>query len=304
MTAPRRGFPAPALFVVSGLTQYLGAAIAVGLFATVAPATVAWLRIVAAAVVLIAWQRPWQRAWDRRGLRDAAVFGVVLAAMNVAFYVAIARLPLGTAVTIEFIGPVAVAAITGRTTRERWAIAVAAAGVVLLAGASLRLGRGAAIGLVAIGCAAAFWAGYILLGRTVARAQPVGDPGPGPDPARSAPAPNGALTGLAVAMGVGALAFSPLAVGARPVVDDPLLALLVVAVGVLSSVVPYAVEQVVMRRVSAATFAVLLAILPASAVLVGAIVLQQLPTMPELAGLALVSGAIVLTAPRPGRATA
>jgi inner membrane transporter RhtA len=283
--------PAPALFVVSGLTQYLGAAIAVGLFAVLAPATVAWLRLVAAAIVLVAWQRPWRRVWHRRAVRDAAVFGVALAAMNVAFYVAISHLPLGTAVTIEFIGPVAVAAITGRTARERAAIAVAAAGVVLLAGASLQLGPGAATGLVAIGCAAACWAGYILLGRSVARAAPL-EPGGRPEPGAGA-----GLTGLAVAMAVGALVFSPLAGGAGPVLTDPRLAALVFAVGVLSSVVPYAVEQVVMRRVSAATFAVLLAILPASAVLVGAVALHQLPTLPELGGLVLVSAGIVLTAP-------
>ncbi|WNB85496.1 hypothetical protein [Cellulomonas sp. ATA003] len=134
--------PAPALFVASGLTQYVGAAIAVGLFATLAAPTVAWLRIVVAAVVLLAWRRPWRVRWERRDLAAAALFGTVLAAMNVAFYVAIDHLPLGTAVAIEFIGPVAVAAVTGRGWRERVGIALAAAGVVLLAGVTVHAGGG------------------------------------------------------------------------------------------------------------------------------------------------------------------
>ena len=106
-----RTAPAPALFVLSGLTQYAGAAVAVRLFDTLSPPTVAWARIAVAAVVLLAWQRPWRQSWDSRSLLLAAGFGTVLAAMNVSFYVAIAHLPLGTAVAIEFLGPVAVAAV-------------------------------------------------------------------------------------------------------------------------------------------------------------------------------------------------
>lgn len=273
--------PAPLLFVLSGLTQYLGAAFAVWLFASVAPPTVAWLRVVVAAVVLVAWRRPWRTpgGWTRRTLLTTAAFGVVLAGMNVAFYVAIAHLPLGTAVALEFAGPVAVAAVTGRTWRERAAIAVAAVGVVLLAGVSLDTGPTAAVGLVAIAVAAACWAGYILLGRRVATSQV------------------GGLTGLSVAMAAGAVVFAPfLAGGAGPVLQDWRLALAVVAVGVLSSVVPYAIEQVVLRRVSAATFAVLLALLPVTSAVVGAVVLRQVPHGLEVVGLLLVSGAIALTA--------
>ena len=273
--------PAPLLFVLSGLTQYLGAAFAVWLFAAVAPPTVAWLRVLVAAVVLVAWRRPGRTPgeWTRRTLRTTALFGVVLAGMNVAFYVAIAHLPLGTAVALEFAGPVAVAAVTGRTWRERAAIAVAAVGVVLLAGVSLDTGPTAAVGLVAIGVAAACWAGYILLGRRVATSQV------------------GGLTGLSVAMAAGAVVFAPfLAAGAGPVLRDWRLALAVVAVGVLSSVVPYAIEQVVLRRVSAATFSVLLALLPVTSAVVGAVVLRQVPHGLEVVGLLLVSGAIALTA--------
>ncbi len=276
--------PAPALFVVSGLTQYLGAAIAVGLFAVAGAVEVGWLRIAASAVLLLAWRRPWRLRWTRHDLGWVAVFGVALATMNVAFYVAIGHLPLGTAVAIEFLGPVAVAAITGRGWRERGGIAVAAAGVVLLAGVTIGSDlprEDAVLGLAAIGVAAACWAAYILLGRRVAVA-------------------GSGVTSLSVAMTIGALAFAPfLARSAVPVLTDGGVALAVAAIALFSSVVPYALEQVILRRVSAATFSVLLALLPATAAVVGAVVLQQVPTLPELAGLVLVSGAIVMTA-RPG----
>ena len=101
--------PAPALFLASGFTQYAGAALAIGLFAVIPAASVAWWRLAVSAVVLLAWRRPWRQSWTRRELAAAALFGVVLATMNVVFYVAIEYLPLGTAVAIEFLGPVAVA---------------------------------------------------------------------------------------------------------------------------------------------------------------------------------------------------
>ncbi|MBD3778432.1 MAG: EamA family transporter [Micrococcales bacterium] len=302
--------PAPALFLVSGLAQYGGAALAVALFAVVPSPTVAWLRIAVAALVLLAWRRPWRARWTRGDLGAAALFGVVLAAMNVTFYVAIDVLPLGTAVAIEFIGPVAVAAVTGRTWRERLGIVVAAAGVVALAGVELRGGGEDSLrGLVAIGLAAACWAGYILLGRRVAqgsarRRRSLADGDAGTVPAR----PDG-ITSLAVGMTTGALVGAPfLAAPAAPVLHDARLALAVLGIAVLSSVVPYAIEQVVLRRVTAATFAVLLAMLPATAAVVGAVALRQWPHGWEVVGLACVSVAIVLTArrraPEPGPADA
>lgn len=287
--APRGGLdrvPAPALFVASGLTQYVGAAIAVGLFSVVAAPTVAWLRMVVAAVVLVAWRRPWRARWTRRDGLVVAAFGTVLAAMNIAFYVAIDHLPLGTAVAIEFVGPIAVAAVTGRGWRERAGIVLAAAGVVLLAGVTVRGDGGpdVVVGLVAILASAACWAGYIVLGRRVA----VGGSG---------------VTSLSVAMVAGSVVFAPfLAGGAQPVLADAGLLLAVVGVGVLSSAVPYAVDQVVLRRVGPAAFAVLLALLPATAAVVGALALRQWPQPLEVVGLVAVSGAIALTSGRPERA--
>ncbi|QZN85453.1 DMT family transporter [Cellulomonas sp. C5510] len=302
--------PAPALFLVSGLAQYGGAALAVALFAVVPSPTVAWLRIAVAALVLLAWRRPWRARWTRADLGAAALFGVVLAAMNVTFYVAIDVLPLGTAVAIEFIGPVAVAAVTGRTWRERLGIVVAAAGVVALAGVELSGGGEDSLrGLVAIGLAAACWAGYIVLGRRVAQGsarRPAGADGEvGAAAAGTSPARPDGITSLAVGMTTGALVGAPfLAAPSAPVLHDARLALAVLGIAVLSSVVPYAIEQVVLRRVTAATFAVLLAMLPATAAVVGAVALRQWPHGWEVVGLACVSVAIVLTATRrdPGRA--
>jgi inner membrane transporter RhtA len=314
--APR--VPASVLFLGSGLTQYLGAALAVGLFAVLGATSVAWLRLAVAALVLLAWRRPWRARWTRADLCASVLFGLALAAMNVAFYVAIEVLPLGTAVAVEFAGPVAVAAVTGRGPRERAGIAVAAVGVVLLAGVSLDAGPGATRGLVAIGVSALCWAAYILLGRRVAHGRELAADGPGPDLAvpDAAQGPDGMLgtaatageprasapdgiTSLAVAMSAGALVLAPfLAPGAAPVLHDAGLAAAVVGIAVLSSVVPYAIEQVVLRRVTAATFAVLLAMLPATAAVIGVVVLRQLPTPAEAAGLLLVSVAIALTARR------
>ncbi|NLF06340.1 MAG: hypothetical protein GX593_15250, partial [Actinomycetales bacterium] len=142
MTSRRTGgelvgrVPAPVLFVGSGLAQYIGAAIAVGLFAVAGAPETGWLRILAAALVLLAWRRPWRLTWTSAALRGAAVFGLVLTGMNIAFYLAIAHLPLGLAVAIEFAGPVAVAAITGGV-RERWGGLLAAVGVAVLSTATL-----------------------------------------------------------------------------------------------------------------------------------------------------------------------
>lgn len=279
--------PVPLLFVGSGVAQYAGAAIAVGLFAVAGAPETAWLRILVSAIVLLAWRRPWRLTWTPRALGAAATFGLVLAGMNIAFYLAIEHLPLGLAVAIEFTGPVAVAAVAGRA-RERWGGLLAAAGVVVLSGAILSEGSGkgaddgALLGLAWILVAAVLWAGYVALGRRVAR-----------------DAQGHGLASLAVGMGAGAFAFAPLFAGsAVPPLGDWRFALAILGVALLSSVVPYVVEQLVLRRVSAATFAVLLALLPATAVVVGAVWLRQVPTWTELGGIALVCAAIVMTSVR------
>lgn len=249
----------------------------------IAPASVAWWRLAVSALVLLAWRRPWRQAWTKRELGAAALFGVVLATMNVAFYVAIDHLPLGTAVAIEFLGPVVVAGATGHGWRDRLGIALAAIGVVLLAGVQLEGGFSTEIliGLVAILGSAAAWAGYILLGRRIA-------------------VQRDGISALAVGMTAGALLYSPLAIGnVLPVISDAKFALAVVGIAVLSSVIPYAIEQLVLRRVSAARFAILLALLPVTAAITGAVLLAQTPTLLEIVGMLLVCAAILLSAGRP-----
>jgi inner membrane transporter RhtA len=261
--------PPQALFVLGAISQYVGAALAVLLFASVPAAGVAWLRVVAAAAVLVAWRRPWRTRWTAERLARVAAFGTALALMNLTFYLAIDRLPLGTAVAIEFCGPIAVAALGSRTRRDLAALALAVAGVVALADVHI---AGSPVGFALAAGAGVFWAGYIVLGHRVA--------------ADSQIRPQ---DGLALAMAIGAVGLAPALVGsAVPALVSPALLAACLAVGVASSVVPYALEQIAMRRLPRARFALLLALLPATAAIVGAIVLGQIPGLVEAAGIALV----------------
>jgi inner membrane transporter RhtA len=267
--------PPQSLFVVGAISQYLGSAFAVLLFASVPAAGVAWLRVVAAAGVLVAWRRPWQTAWTGARLRLVAAFGFALALMNLCFYLAIDRLPLGTAVAIEFCGPIAVAALGSRTRRDAAALALATTGVLALADVHL---AGSPGGLALALAAGAFWSVYIVLGHRVAS-----DHGIRPQ------------DGLALGMAIGAVGVAPVLVpSAVPALVSPPLLAACLLVGVASSVVPYALEQVAMRRLPRARFALLLALLPATATVVGAAVLGQVPGLLEAAGIALVVGAASL----------
>ena len=269
--------PAPLLFVVGGLSMYLGAAAAVWLFAQVNPASVAWLRQLGAAVVLLAWRRPSRTAWQGRAFWLAATFGMVTAIMNIAFYESAARLPLGTAVALEFAGPVAVAALGSRKPRDVLALLMVACGVLLIADVRW---SGSTLGVVFALTAAALWAGYILLGQRIATA------GVGVD-------------GLAVGLTVATVLLSPLALGTGRVWASPRMVVLGVGVGVLSTVVPYALDQVVLRRLGRATFAVLLAMLPVTATLTGLVLLAQVPSLPEALGILAVVAGVALRSREP-----
>jgi inner membrane transporter RhtA len=255
--------------MAGAVSQYIGSSFAVKLFAHVPAAGVAWLRVLSAAVALAAWRRPWRTAWTAQRARLVVAFGVTLAVMNLTFYLAIARLPLGTAVAIEFSGPIAVAALGSRTRRDITALAVAAAGVFLLADVRL---AGSPGGVALAFAAGVLWALYVVLGHRVAA-----DRGIRPQ------------DGLAAGMVVGAVALAPALAGpASPAFDDPALLAACVAVGLASSVVPYGLEQLAMRRLPRARFALLLSLLPATAAVIGAIVLGQVPTAVEACGIALV----------------
>ena len=260
------------LFMVGAVSQYLGAAVAVHLFDEMAPAGVSLVRVLGAAVMIIVLRRSWQRRWQANDLAWAAAFGTALAAMNLSIYLAIDELPLGNAVAIEFTGPILVAAVGTRTLRSGAALLLAAGGVVVLAGVEADgTMRGVGFALLA----GMFWAGYIVLGHRVAR-------GPA------------AVDGLGLGMLAGAAAISGF--GATEVgsaLDSPVVLLLALATGLLSNVIPYWIDQLVMRRITQHRFALLQAMLPATAVLVGLAVLLQVPSTRELFGIALVIAAIM-----------
>jgi inner membrane transporter RhtA len=276
-----RGGTAPhlvALFLVNAVSQYAGASLAVRAFAAMPAAGVAWVRVLTGAVVLGAWRRPW------RGLRGQtavpllllAAFGIVLAAMNLTFYLAIQRLPLGTAVAIEFIGPILVAAIAARGPRNLTALVVAVAGVATLSRISV---SGSPVGVIYAIAAGLLWALYIILAHQVARR------GLG-------------TTGLAAAMAVGVVAIAPLA--AAPALESAghgAVMLLAVGAGLLSSALPYALDQVLLRRLSRGSFALLLSLLPATATVMGLVLLRQVPQPLEILGIGLVVVAVVLRTP-------
>ncbi len=264
--------------MVGAISQYVGAAIGVFLFETTEPATVAWLRAAAAAVALLAWRRPWRRAWSRRQTVIALIFGLVTIAMNVAIYEAISRIPLGTAVAIEFLGPTAVAALGSRRRRDLAAVALASVGVLLLAGVEFDANlTGVLFALVS----AAMWAGYILLGKRVA------DTGDG-------------LDSLAVGMSLAAVVLAPVILVPQARIDasvfvDSRTWLLGLCIGLLSTAIPYALDQLVLVQIGTAKFALLLALLPVTATLIGVAVLGQIPTSLEIVGITLVVIALLLS---------
>jgi inner membrane transporter RhtA len=269
--------PPEAILVLSALFHYLGPAFAVLLFAYVDVLGVAWLRIVSAAVVFAVWRRPW-RAWrslDSAGRRNILAWGVVLALMNCAFYVAIARLPLATVAGIEFLPVIALAALGSRTWRNVAALALAVAGVYLLTGVVL---AGEPLGVAFAFANAALFGAYIVLGHRVA-----------------AHGASAGIDSLALAMLVAAAVVTPLSGGsAMPAFAHPATLLAGIGVGIASSVLPYVLDQLAMARVKRSTYALLISLLPATATVVGLIVLAQVPTVVEVAGVGLVIVAVGL----------
>jgi inner membrane transporter RhtA len=267
-------------FVVSAIFHYLGPSLAVLLFARIAAPGVLWLRIAAAAAVFAIWRRPWRLAGrlDRRQLVTLLALGGVLAGMNALFYLAVARLPLATVGAIEFLGTVVLAALGARTRRNAAALALCVGGVAVLtaiqAGAS-------PLGLVfAFGNCAGFML-YVMLGHRVANTR-VSDVFSGIDQ-------------LGAAMLIAAVAVTPAGLGAAlPAFTHPAWLAWGIGVGVCSSVIPYVTDQLAMARLSRATFALMLALLPAVAVVIGAVVLHQIPSVRELAGIALVIAGIAI----------
>ena len=264
-------------FLVSAVFHYLGPAFAVLLFARVDVLGVAFLRIASAAAVFALWRRPWRAlaAAGRAERRTLLAWGALLAVMNCCFYLAIDRLPLGTVAAIEFLPVLVLAALGARTARNGVALALAAPGVWLLTDVRLVADP---LGVLVAFANAALFAGYIVLGHRVAQQ-----------------GPTGGIDGLAAAMLVAAVLVTPIAGwDAAAAFTDPVALAAGAGVGVTSSVIPYVFDQLAMARLPRATYALLVSLLPATATVVGVIVLDQLPSPLEAAGVALVVAGVAL----------
>jgi inner membrane transporter RhtA len=273
----RQRVPPQLYFVVSAVFHYLGPSFAVLLFARVQVLGVAWLRIASAAVVFAVWRRPWRAlaGLDRATIRLLATWGAVLAAMNCCFYEAIARLPLGTVAAIEFLPVVVLAAVGVRTPRNALALALAVAGVYELSHVQL---TAQPLGFAFAFANAALFATYIVLAHRVARH----------------PAVTG-IDGLGAAMLIAAVVVTPVAAPhAAQAFTDPVALAAGIGVGICSSVIPYVTDQLAMANLSRAAYSLMVALLPAIATVIGVIVLTQLPTAAELAGVALVAGGVAV----------
>jgi inner membrane transporter RhtA len=276
VTATRRT-PPQLYFVVSAVFHYLGPAFAVLLFARVDVLGVAWLRIAAAAAVFALWRRPW-RAWaaqDGGGRRLLAAWGAVLAVMNACFYLAIDRLPLGTVAAIEFLPVIALAALGARSPRHAAALALAVGGVALLSHVEL---RAAPLGLALAFANALLFAAYIVLADRVAKRDALSG-----------------IDGLAAAMLIALVVVTPLGGWeAIPALGDPVALLAGIGVGLASSVIPYVSDQLALARLERATYALLVSLLPATAAVIGIVVLGQVPSAAEATGIALVAAGVAL----------
>ena len=269
--------PPESFFAISAVFHYLGPAFAVLLFARVDVLGVAWLRIASAALIFAAWRRPWRAfaALGRDGRRVLLAWGTVLALMNCVFYSAIDRLPLGTVAAIEFLPVIVLAAIGMRTPRNLAALALAVAGVYLLTDVVL---AGEPLGVVLAGVNAVLFAVYIVLGAKVAE--------------QGAAA---GIDGLAAAMLIAAVVVTPIAGWAvLPVLSDPVAIAAGIGVGVSSSVIPYVADQLALARIARATYALMVSLLPATATVIGIVVLSQVPTAIEVLGVALVVGGVAV----------
>ncbi|HLJ61511.1 MAG TPA: EamA family transporter [bacterium] len=265
------GLPPQAFFLVSAVFHYLGPSFAVLLFSRVDVLGVVWLRIASAAAVFAIWRRPWRVLAEVRPRQRVTLvaLGTVLATMNTCFYLAINRVPLGTVGAIEFLGPIALAAAGARSHRNLIALGLAVAGVYCLTHVRI---AGESVGFALTFANSALFVLYVILGHRVAQ--------------------DGGASGvdrLAAAMLIALVVVTPFTIAAAaPAFLQLTLLGAGVGVGICSSVIPYVCDQMAMARLPRATFALLLSLLPATATVVGVVVLHQIPTPIELAGVALV----------------
>uniref|UniRef100_A0AAU2V7D4 EamA family transporter n=1 Tax=Streptomyces sp. NBC_00003 TaxID=2903608 RepID=A0AAU2V7D4_9ACTN len=267
----RAAFGPVALVVAGGISVQFGAAVAVTLMPRAGAAGVVTLRLVAAALVLMLVCRPKLRGHSRADWGTVVAFGVAMAGMNGLFYQAVDRIPLGVAVTLEVLGPLALSVFASRRLVNALWAALALAGVVLLGGGGFDsldvVGVAYALG------AGACWAAYILFSARTGRRFPQAD-------------------GLALAMAVAAILFVPIGIaqaGGKLLVPSTMA--LGAAVAILSSVLPYTLELLALRRLPASTFAILMSLEPALAATAGFLILGQALSWPQALAIALVIGA-------------
>src|SRR5215218_5252316 len=266
-----RRMPATGLVLAAVSSVQFGAALAKSIFDEIGPGGTVFLRVGLAAALLALLWRPRAAGRPRGELVLAAVFGVALAGMNLCFYAALDRIPLGIAVTFEFVGPLGVAVAGSRRRLDLLWVGLAAAGILLLSnfGSGELDGLGIALALLAGG----FWAAYILLSARVGRAFPGG-------------------TGLALAMIVAAVLLLPVGVAAAgPDLLTPWLLGVGLCVALLSSAIPYSLELEALRRMPAGVFGVLMSLEPAVAALAGFLVLGESLAVRELIAILLVVAA-------------
>ena len=261
------------LVLAGGISVQFGAALAVTLMPRAGALGVVTLRLFAAAVVLLVVCRPRLRGHSRTDWGTVVVFGITMGAMNGLFYEAVDRIPLGTAVTLEVLGPLALSVVASRRLINLLWAGLALAGVFLLGGGGF--GDLDPVGVVLALGAGAMWATYIVFSARTGRRFPQAD-------------------GLALAMAVAALLFLPLGIAeAGTRLLDPTTLALGSSVAVLSSVLPYTLELLALRRLPAHTFAVLMSLEPAIAATAGFLILDQALTATEAAAIALVIAASI-----------
>jgi len=268
---PRSPVPAELLVLGGVVSVQVGAAVATTLFDRLGAAGTAWLRLLLAAIALLAWARPPVRSLTRATARPVLLFALSLAAMNTLIYFAIERIPLGIAVTVEFVGPLGLAVLASRRRIDLLWVSLAGAGVLLLGGS---LGDGLdPVGLACALGAGLCWAAYIVYSARVGAALP-------------------GLSGLTAAMLVAAALTTPGGVlSAGHAVLDWRVMLAAAGVALLSSVVPYSLELEALRRLPVRVFGVLMSLEPAVAALAGLVVLGELLAGREVAAIALVVAA-------------
>ncbi|UII30704.1 EamA family transporter [Fulvivirga ulvae] len=270
--------PPQLYFVASAIFHYLGPSFAVLLFSRVSVDGVAWLRIASAALVFAIWRRPWRvfRKNSRHVNHLIITLGITFALMNYSFYYAIHSLPLGTVAAIEFLGPVILALIGTKTLRNFIALIFTVTGVWFLTDVRI---HGEPEGFLWAFASAMFFTVYIIIAHRLAVADSETKP----------------VDRLGAAMLVAAVIITPLGIrGAIPAFTDTVALLAGIGVGLSSSVIPYVLDQLAMTKLSRATYALFVALLPATAVIIGIVVLGQIPTWIEAVAVVVIIGGVLI----------